>query len=94
MKRTFNGKERKVETVGYIRTIVRFGSFEETFSLIDVSNRVLDSDVVLSAQGLADCHKLFVSHGKKALCHASNLIEPRPVVFEKLPKTSTIKLDE
>ena len=62
--------------------------------LIVVSNRVLDSDVVLSAQGFAECHKLFVSHGKRALCHESNLIEPTPVVFEKLPKTSTIMLDE
>ena len=62
--------------------------------LIVVSNRVLDSYVVLSAQGLADCHKLIVSHGKRALCHESNLIESTPVVFEKLPKTSTIMLDE
>ena len=62
--------------------------------LVVFSNRILDSDVVLSAQGLADCHKLFVSHGKRALCHESNLIEPTPVVFEKLPKTSTIMLDE
>ena len=47
-----------------------------------------------SAQGLADCHKLFVSHEKRALCHESNLMEPMPVVFEKLPKTSMIMLDE
>ena len=60
--------------------------------LIVVSNRVLDSDVVLSAQVLADCHKLFVSHEKRALCHENNLIGPTPVVFEKLPKTSTIML--
>ena len=34
-----------------------------------------------------------MSHGKRALCHESNLIEPTPVVFGKLPKTSTIMLD-
>ena len=66
LKGTFNGKERKVEALGYIRTRVGFGSFEGTFMLIVVSNRVLDSDVVLSAQGLAECHKLFVSHKKKS----------------------------
>ena len=93
LKGTFNGKDTKVETVGYIRTIVGFGSFEGTVMLIVVSNRVLDSDVVLSAQGLPDCHKLSVSHGKRALCHESNPIEPTPVVFGKLPKTSTIMLD-
>ena len=91
---TFNGKERKVEALGYIRTRVGFGSFEGTFMFIVVSNRVLDSDVVLSAQGLAECHKLFVSHEKRALCHESNLMEPTPVVFEKLPKTSMIILVE
>ena len=94
LKGTFNGKERKVEALGYIRTRVGFGSFEGTFMLIVVSNRVLDSDVVLSAQGLAECHKLFVSHKKRALCHEGNLMEPTPVVFEKLPKTSMIMLDE
>ena len=94
LKGTFNGKERKVESLGYIRTRVGFGSFEGTFILIVVSNRVLDSDVVLSAPGLAECHKLFVSHKKRALCHESNLMEPTPVLFEKLPKTSMIMLDE
>ena len=49
--------------------------------LIIVSNQVLDSDVVLSAQGLAECHKLFVSHDKRALCHEGNLMEPTPVFF-------------
>ena len=62
--------------------------------LIVVTNRVLDSDVVLCAKGLAEFHKLFVSHEKRALCHESNLMEPTSVVFEKLPKTSMIILDE
>ena len=66
LKGIFNGKERKVEALGYIRTRVGFGSFEGTFMLIVVSNQVLNSDVVLSAQGLAECHKLFVSHKKKS----------------------------
>ena len=94
LKGTFNGKERKVEALVYIKTRVGVGSFEGTFMLIVVSNRVLDSDVVLSAQGLAECHKLFVSDKKRSLCHESNLMEPTPVVFEKLPKTSMIMLDE
>ena len=94
LKGTFNGKERKLETLGYIRTRVGFGSFEGTFMLIIVSNQVLDSDKVLCAQGLAECHKLFVSQEKRALCHESNLMELTPVVFEKLPKTSLIMLDE
>ena len=66
LKGTFNGKERKVEALGYIRTRVGFGSFEGTFMLIVVSNRVLDTDVVRSAQGFAEYHKLFVSHKKKS----------------------------
>ena len=94
LKGTFNGKEQKVDALGYIRKRVGFGSFEGTFMLIVVSNQDLDSDVVLSAQGLAECHKLFVSHKTRALCHESNLMEPTPVVFEKLLKTSMIMLDE
>ena len=95
LKGTFNGKERKVEALGYIRTRVGFGSFEGTFMLIVVSNRVLDSDVVLSAQGLSECHnKLLVSHEKIALYHESNLMKPTSVVFEKLPKTSMIMMDK
>ena len=54
LKGTFNGKERRVEALGYIRTRVGFGSFEGTFMLIVVIDRVLDSDVVLCAQGLAE----------------------------------------
>ena len=94
LKGTFKGKEQKVEALGYIRTRVGFCSFEGTLMLIVVSNRILDSDVVLSAQGLAECHKLFVSNETRALCHESNLLHPTPVVFEKLPKTSMIMLDE
>ena len=65
LKGTFNGKERKVEALGYIRTRVGFGSFEEIFMLIIVSYRVLNSHVVLCAQGLAESHKLIVSHEKE-----------------------------
>ena len=94
LKGKFNGKERKVESLGYIGTRVGFGSFEGTFMLIVVSNRVLDTDVVRSAQRFAECHNLIVSHEKRALCHESNLMEPTPVVFEKLSKTSMIMLDD
>ena len=84
---TVNVKSRKIESLGYIRAKIEFGSFQEVFTLIIVGNGVLDSDVVLSARKLKECHGLFVSDKESAICHETDAMQPVSVKFEKLPKS-------
>ena len=80
LERTFNDKNRKIETLGYTRAKINIGSLQEVFILIVVGNGVLESDVVLSARELKECHGLFVR-------------QPVSVNFEKLPKTVTTEVN-
>ena len=61
LKVTFKGKDRKIESLRYIRAKIDFGSFQEVFILIVVGNGVIHSNVVINAQELKVCHGLLAT---------------------------------
>ena len=68
LEATFNEKNRKIETLGYIRANFELESFQQVFTLILVVNGVLDSDVILRARELKECHGLIVSDRESVIC--------------------------